>query len=148
MPRDLPKIYRAYGGKIMNAHARTRKHCFAKCVLLAILLFCWATAQADVVLDWNAIAVNTAIANGQNPFAQARYGAIVQLAVFEAVNAITGDYQPYLGTIKAAPGASADAAAAQAAYRCADYLFPEQRIDAPSGAREFAGADTGRPGQE
>lgn len=27
---------------------------------------------------------------GQNPFAQARYAAIVQLAVFDAVNAITG----------------------------------------------------------
>jgi len=74
----------------MNAHARTRKHSFAKYVLVAIMLFCWATARADVVLDWNAIAVDTFTANGQNPFAQARYGAIVQLAVFEAVNAITG----------------------------------------------------------
>ena len=27
--------------------------------------------------------------------------AITQLAVFEAVNAITGDYEPYLGTIVA-----------------------------------------------
>ena len=60
----------------------------------------WACRRkADVVLDWNAIAVNTAVANGQNPFAQARYAAIVQLAVFEAVNSITGDYRPYLGTI-------------------------------------------------
>jgi hypothetical protein len=67
-------------------------------------------------LDWNAIAVDTAIATGQNPFAQARYAAIVQLAVFEAVNATTGDYQPYLGTIVAPAGASADAAAAQAAH--------------------------------
>ena len=48
-----------------------------------------AIAHADVVLDWNVIAVDTAIANGQNPFAQARYGAIVQVAVFEAVNATT-----------------------------------------------------------
>ena len=57
-------------------------------VLMASLLFGSAVARADVVLDWNAIAVNTAIANGQNPFAQARFAAIVQLAVFEAVNAI------------------------------------------------------------
>ena len=124
----MPGIYRKSTGhteeKIMNAHARARKHCFAKCVLLAILLFCWATAQADVVLDWNAIAVDTFNANGQNPFAQARYGAIVQVAVFEAVNAITGEYHPYLGTIKAAPGASADAAAAQAAYDVLINYFP------------------------
>ena len=80
-------------------------------MLLAGLLFGSATARADVVLDWNAIAIDTAIANGQNPFDQARYAAITQLAVFEAVNAITGDYEPYLGTIVAPQGASADAAA-------------------------------------
>jgi hypothetical protein len=86
-------------------------------VMLLCVLFKPATARADVVLDWNAIAVNTAIANGQSPFSQARFAAIVQLAVFEAVNAITGDYEPYLGTVHAAPGASADAAAITAAYR-------------------------------
>jgi hypothetical protein len=87
------------------------------CVLVATLWFGSAVAKADDVLDWNVIAVNTAVANGQNPFAQARFAAIVQLAVFESVNAITGDYHPYLGTIVAPPGASADAAAIQAAYR-------------------------------
>jgi hypothetical protein len=93
-------------------------------VLMAGLLFGSAVARADVVLDWNAIAVNTAIANGQNPIPQARFTAIVQLAVFEAVNAITGNYQPYLGTIVAPAGASADAAAVQAAYRALSTYFP------------------------
>jgi hypothetical protein len=51
----------------------------------------------DVVLRWNAIAVKTLIQQGQSPFSQARFAAIVQLAVFEAVNAITGDYEPYIG---------------------------------------------------
>ena len=74
-------------------------------------------AHADTVLQWNEIAVNAAVANGQNPFVQARTGAIVSLAVFEAVNAITQDYEPYLGTITAPVGASVDAAAAGAAYR-------------------------------
>jgi hypothetical protein len=83
-----------------------------------------AVAQADVVSDWNAIAVNTAVANKTNPFAQARYAAIVQLAVFEAVNAVTGDYQPYLGTITRAPGASAEAAAVEAAYQVLIAYFP------------------------
>jgi hypothetical protein len=83
-----------------------------------------AAARADVVLDWNTIAVNTAVANHQNPFAQARYAAIVQLAVFEAVNAITGEYQPYLGTITAPPGASAEAAAIEAAYQVLSTYFP------------------------
>jgi len=64
-------------------------------ILMAILLAGPAIAKTDAVLDWNEVAVNTAI--GQNPFAQARYAAIVQLAVFEAVNAVRGDYRPYLG---------------------------------------------------
>jgi PAP2 superfamily protein len=90
----------------------------------AVLLFGSAAARADVVLDWNTIAVNTAIKNGQNPFAQGRYAAIVQLAVFEAVNSITGDYSAYLGTIAAPPGASTDAAAVQAAYHVLSTYFP------------------------
>src|ERR1700722_11179173 len=97
-------------------HGGTKSRVLGLCMLVATL-FGAAVAKADVVLDWNAIAVNTAIANGQSPFAQARYAAIVQLAVFEAVNAITHDYQPYLGSIVAPHRASADAAAIQAAYR-------------------------------
>jgi hypothetical protein len=108
--------------KSMNGSATKRT--FGVCMLMAALLFGAAVAKADAVLDWNLIAVNTAIANGQSPFAQARYAAIVQLAVFEAVNAITGDYRPYLGSIVAPHGASADAAAIQAAYRVLSTYFP------------------------
>ena len=59
-----------------------------------------------------------------NPFFQARWGAIVQLAVFEAVNAIEGDYEPYLGIIAAPPGASPEAAAIAAAHRTLVTLRP------------------------
>src|SRR6202158_1486219 len=101
---------------LSNQRSLTRLFVMFATPLVALLVT--ATAHAsDPVLDWNAIAVNTAIANGQKPFAQARFAAIAQLAVFEAVNSITGDYRPYLGTIVAPPGASADAAAIQAAYR-------------------------------
>lgn len=93
-------------------------------VLVASLLIGSAAAAADVVLDWNAIAVNTAVANKQNPFAQARYAAIVQLAVFEAVNSITHEYQPYLGTVTASPDASPQAAAIEAAYEVLSTYFP------------------------
>jgi len=93
-------------------------------VLMVSVCFGSAAARADAVLDWNIIAVNTAVANHQNPFAQARYAAIVQLAVFEAVNSITGEYKPYLGTITAPPGASAEAAAIEAAYHVLSTYFP------------------------
>jgi hypothetical protein len=63
-------------------HSGAAKRTFGLCVLMATLLLGPAVAKADEVLSWNEIAVNTAVANGQNPFAQARYAAIVQLAVF------------------------------------------------------------------
>ena len=94
------------------------------CAWMLSLVVGSAAARADAVLDWNAIAVNTAVANKQNPFAQARYAAIVQLAVFEAVNSITHKYQPYLGTITAPPDASPDAAAIEAAYQVLSTYFP------------------------
>ncbi len=94
-------------------------------VTLAALLVCSPiAAKADVVLDWNQIAVSTFIGQGQAPYAQARFMAITQLAVFEAVNAITGDYKPYLGTVVAPAGASADAAAVAAAYTVLKNYFP------------------------
>jgi hypothetical protein len=92
-----------------------------------LLVFSAAAARADVVLQWNEIAARTFTTQtpALNPFATARFAAIVQLAVFEAVNTITGDYQGYLGSeaaptglpISAPGGSSAEAAAIQAAYR-------------------------------
>jgi len=99
------------------------------CGLMLGLSFGSVGARADVVLDWNAIAVNTAIANKQSPFAQARYAAIVQLAVFEAVNSITHEYQPYLGTIIAPKDASPEAAAIEAAYLVLSTYFPASQAD-------------------
>jgi PAP2 superfamily len=81
-------------------------------------------ARADAVTDWNAIMQATVTAPPTNPFFQARWGAIVQLAVFEAVNAVVEDYEPYLGTIDAPPWASPDAAAVAAAYRALVTLRP------------------------
>jgi hypothetical protein len=76
-----------------------------------------AAASSDVVLEWNQIAVTTMLTPpAASPFGQARFAAIVQLAVFEAVNAITHKYQPYLGTITAPAGASPEAAAVAAAH--------------------------------
>jgi hypothetical protein len=79
-------------------------------------------AQADAVTDWNAI-MQTTVASS-NPVAQTRSGAIVQLAVFEAVNAVTGDYEPYLGTVFAPEWASPEAAAVAAAYRTLVTMYP------------------------
>ena len=94
------------------------------CWLLASVSAGSLAARADAVLDWNVIAVSTAVANKQSPYLQARSAAIVQLAVFEAVNSITHQFHPYLGTIVAQRGASPDAAAIEAAYQVLVAYFP------------------------
>jgi hypothetical protein len=84
-------------------------------VVLAGLVSRPALAAEDMVLKWNDIAARTVVAT--NPFNGARVMAITQLAVFEAVNAITGDYEPYLNPATTAPaGASVDAAVIVAAH--------------------------------
>jgi hypothetical protein len=61
-------------------------------VLVAVILLTPASARADAVQDWTAIMLSTV--GGQTPFAQARFAAITQLAVFEAVNACTRKRPP------------------------------------------------------
>jgi hypothetical protein len=79
-------------------------------------------ARADVILDWNSLMQATV--SGQAPFPQARFAAITQLAVFEAVNAIRKDYQPYVGTVAAPADASPEAAAVAAAHAVLKNYFP------------------------
>src|SRR5262245_41600557 len=111
-------------------------------------------ALADAVTDWNAIMQTTVSAPPTNPFFQARWSAIVQLAVFEAVNAVTGDYEPYLGTIAAPDWASPDAAAIAAAHRtlvtlrpgsaaALDVLCAQSLAAIPDGAPKDAGIAVG-----
>ena len=89
---------------------------------MAALTFTPRVTDADVVVDWNRVMLTTVAA--QNPFAQGRFAAIVQLAVFEAVNACTHHYQPYLDTLPAPAGASAEAAAVAAAHTALRNYFP------------------------
>jgi hypothetical protein len=125
-------------------------------VALAVLTLCRpVAAHADSVLDWNEIAVSTLVNQAQSPFAQARFMAITQLAVFEAVNAIAREYQPYLGTVVAPAGASADAAAVTAAHDVLTNYFPSATpaLDAayaaslaaiPNGSAKSGGIATGQ----
>jgi PAP2 superfamily len=83
------------------------------------------TTGDAVVREWNEIAIKAILPNGP-PFTAARFMTIVQLAVFEAVNATTGRYEPYLGTVGAPYGASSEAAAITAAHGVLVTYFPTQ----------------------
>jgi hypothetical protein len=91
-----------------------------KFCLLGVLAL--RVALADAVTDWNAIMRATVAA--ENPLAQSRMAAITHLAIFESVNAIVKDYQPYLRTVTAPEGASAEAAAVAAAHHVLKNYFP------------------------
>jgi hypothetical protein len=91
----------------------------------AVALAVPAVAQANEVTKWNEIAVNTI--NAQPPItsgapAGAVFVAMVQGAVYGAVNAVDRHGRPYL-VDRSYPKASADAAAATAAFRVLDSLF-------------------------
>jgi hypothetical protein len=98
----------------MNAHRARRGILAVVAVLSATLLS--APARADTVTQWNEIATNALVADGQGAVALAHL-AMVHGAVYDAVNAIDGRYEPYLVSPPAKRSFSQDAAAATAAYR-------------------------------
>ncbi len=82
---------------------------------------------ANVVTEWNGIASATIVANGgKSPAASAVWFSYTSLAVYDAVNAITGQYQPFYYRTAGTPAASVDAAAAAAAHRVLVNFFPSQ----------------------
>ena len=85
-----------------------------------------ATTSADVITQWNEMAIAAATAGGQNPLVASRTVAMVQTAMFDAVNSIENRYAPYTGRVAAPPGASAEAAAVAAAHAVLIALLPNQ----------------------
>lgn len=95
-------------------------------ILTTLLLGTPLTAQ-NVVTDWNGIASSTIVANGGKPSATSSvWFAYASIAVYDAVNAVHGQFQPFYYQGKASPGASDEAAAVTAAHRVLDTYFPAQ----------------------
>jgi vanadium-dependent haloperoxidase-like protein len=86
----------------------------------------WALPPGNTVQQWNAIAENTVVGSGAFQAEGFIYMAYVSAAVYDAVVSIEGGYEPYGAAIPSAAGASADAAAVEAAYRTLIYYFPGQ----------------------
>ncbi|MDC4204685.1 MAG: vanadium-dependent haloperoxidase [Candidatus Manganitrophus sp.] len=90
---------------------------------------------------WNEIAINTSgldhtpVAPGESrvfgeqlgPGRSSRALAIVQIGVFDAINAIVGGYRSYTGLSPVSSSTSIDAAIAQAAHDTLIALFPSQK---------------------
>jgi len=100
-------------------------------LLAAALLTAAPAAGADVVTDANAKAAAIASKHPVTPIA-VRMMAIVQVSVYEAVNAITGRYPALSAKLTPTPGASTEAAVAAATRTALLRLLPAQQtlIDA------------------
>src|SRR5512134_3673187 len=94
-------------------------------------------AHADAVLDWNEVVLAEVNASGQLPPDGARTMAMVHVAVFDAVNAIDGRYEPVALNERGPADASADAAVASASYSVLVGLFPARE---PALAKLYAAA--------
>src|SRR5258708_3933973 len=85
------------------------------------------TVRADEVTDWNQILFQAALVANTAPFVIPRNAAIVQASVFDAVNGIERRYTPIYVRPDAPRGASARAAAVQAAYSSLVKPHPTQQ---------------------
>ena len=121
-------------------------------VALLALAMTAPSARADMVTDWNVIALDTIPATISGP-PHARLMDYVQAAVFDAVNSVERRYTPYALDLKA-PRASPEVAAAVAAHGMLVRLYPAQKatLDArlaaslapiPDSEAKTAGTDLG-----
>jgi hypothetical protein len=121
--------------------------------LAVVILTSAPGTWADVVTDANARAADVASRLPSTPVA-VRVMAIVQVSVFEAVNAVSGRYPPQRAKLAPAPNASVEAAVAAATRTALAKLMPGQQpaIDAdykallgrvPDGSAKTAGIALG-----
>lgn len=124
----------------------TRSHFTrATIAIAASITFSAVPARADVVLDWNVIALKTTAAAPFNPPLEARNMAIVHAAIFDAVNSIARDFHPYAVRLRAPAWASAEAAAVAAAHAVLVRLYPEQQTTLNAAYATSIGAITDGP---
>jgi hypothetical protein len=82
-----------------------------------------ALPPGNTVAQWNKIAEDTVVASGAFQSEGYIYMAYASTAVYNAVVAIEGGYEPLDSTIGAPPGASVDCAIVEASYRTLRYYF-------------------------
>jgi hypothetical protein len=111
----------------VEPESRTRKESVMVTVLSILLLAGSGLAAADEVSEWNQIMLEATLVPPATPApVSTRSTAIVQAAVFDAVNGIERDYTPIFVSRRGPRHASQRAAAVQAAYAILVRLYPAQ----------------------
>ena len=104
--------------------------------MLLLMLAVPACVRADVVSDWNAIAVQSTITAARPGQTGMLDVAMVQLAIYDAVQAIEKKYEPYYVEIPGASG-SPEAAAAKAAHDVLVSRFPSQAANLDTAYQQY-----------
>ena len=89
-----------------------------------------ALPSGNAAQQWDQIAQDAVLGKVPNQIESFLYMGYVNGAVYDAVTSIEGGYEPLIGPVAAAPGASADAAIAAAAHdTLVYYLGPSPLLD-------------------
>jgi hypothetical protein len=97
-----------------------------------------ALPPGNTVAQWNKIAEDTVVGSGTFLPEGFIYMAYVSAAVYDAVVAIEGGFEPYGPAIAAPAGASVDAAVVEAAYRTLWASFPPESCNPASPPAVYA----------
>ena len=92
-------------------------------VALSVVLVATSNARADDVTDWNETMLRAGLVAGSSPLVMTRNAAMVQAAVFDAVNGVDPRYTSIHVDAAGPAGASRRAAAVQAAYAILTKLY-------------------------
>jgi membrane-associated phospholipid phosphatase len=104
--------------------ARAQQHVVsAAAIWLCVIALPTPARASDAVMAWNDTAQQLIVVPALSPVQQTRAMAIVQVAMHDAVNAITRQYHRYRATDPPPAGASPEAAAIGAAYAALKGLF-------------------------
>src|SRR5262245_42680908 len=123
-----------------------------------------AMMAVDAILHWNSIMLQAEADDKSNTFGSpdaagptgtSRAFAIVSTAMFDAMNWIKGQYEPFLIKVTGVQGANVDAAIGQAAHDTLVSVFPKQAAvfdtaltqwlaDIPNSASERTGIALGK----
>lgn len=85
------------------------------------------SARADVITDWNNILLDSIRVDKTNPPKASRAMAMVNVAMFQAVNGVYNEYRPYQQHLNAPFGVLPNVAAAAAAHKVMSNLYPARQ---------------------
>jgi hypothetical protein len=97
-----------------------------KIICLLIIVALPTLVRADVVHDWNDVALSAIQNTSAPPPKAARALAMMHVAIYDAINSIDSTHQSFRVYVTDLQTASREAAAAQAAFRILAHLFPAE----------------------